>query len=206
MEVPCCAPLLPSDGYAREGGGVGLGRCPARVGIGHGQGAVRWPGNSGRLWTCPEFEQSGPLALPDADPGPRRWVKPTEPTGPTPEPPPRPTPRRRLLLGPRPPRGRVRPSPRFRSSAVLSLRRLVAGRPAVAKPRAGRVGGRAARDPRQRVALTATLLLEQGVELVVIKELLGHAHIGVTATVYAHVRLRLQRDALTALGNSLDRP
>ncbi|MGY1454772.1 tyrosine-type recombinase/integrase [Streptomyces sp. SS8] len=53
---------------------------------------------------------------------------------------------------------------------------------------------------------TATLLLEQGVELVVIKELLGHAHIGVTATVYAHVRLRLQRDALTALGNSLDRP
>ncbi|GAA1911970.1 hypothetical protein GCM10009716_22330 [Streptomyces sodiiphilus] len=33
---------------------------------------------------------------------------------------------------------------------------------------------------------TATLLLEQGVELVAIKELLGHAHIGVTATVYAH--------------------
>lgn len=35
---------------------------------------------------------------------------------------------------------------------------------------------------------TATLLLEQGVDLVVIKELLGHAHIGVTAGVYAHVR------------------
>lgn len=33
------------------------------------------------------------------------------------------------------------------------LRGLVAGRPAVAEPRAGRVGGRAARDPRQRVAL-----------------------------------------------------
>lgn len=29
---------------------------------------------------------------------------------------------------------------------------------------------------------TATLLLEQEAELVVIKELLGHAHIGVTAT------------------------
>ncbi|MGW3398461.1 tyrosine-type recombinase/integrase [Streptomyces hydrogenans] len=51
---------------------------------------------------------------------------------------------------------------------------------------------------------TATLLLEQGVELVVIKELLGHAHIGVTATVYAHVRLRLQRDAIDLLGRTLD--
>ncbi|MEU8523629.1 tyrosine-type recombinase/integrase [Streptomyces sp. NPDC048577] len=53
---------------------------------------------------------------------------------------------------------------------------------------------------------TATLLLEQGVELVVIKELLGHAHIGVTATVYAHVRLRLQRDAIDTLGRALDHP
>ncbi|MBT2413551.1 tyrosine-type recombinase/integrase [Streptomyces sp. ISL-12] len=53
---------------------------------------------------------------------------------------------------------------------------------------------------------TATLLLEQGVDLVVIKELLGHANIGVTAGVYTHVRLRLQREAMTALGNALDRP
>ena len=53
---------------------------------------------------------------------------------------------------------------------------------------------------------TATLLLEQGVELVVIKELLGHAHIGVTATVYAHVRLRLQRDAIDMLGTALNGP
>ncbi|MFD5622406.1 tyrosine-type recombinase/integrase [Streptomyces yangpuensis] len=53
---------------------------------------------------------------------------------------------------------------------------------------------------------TATLLLEQGVELVVIKELLGHAHIGVTAAVYAHVRLRLQREAMTALGNAFNHP
>lgn len=51
---------------------------------------------------------------------------------------------------------------------------------------------------------TATLLLEQGVELVVIKELLGHAHIGVTATVYAHVRLRLQRNAIDTLSTALD--
>lgn len=53
---------------------------------------------------------------------------------------------------------------------------------------------------------TATLLLEQGVELVVIKELLGHAHIGVTATVYAHVRLRLQRDAIDTLSTALRDP
>lgn len=52
----------------------------------------------------------------------------------------------------------------------------------------------------------ATLLLEQGVELVVIKELLGHAHIGVAATVYAHVRLRLQRDAIDLLGHALRNP
>lgn len=53
---------------------------------------------------------------------------------------------------------------------------------------------------------TATVLLEQGVELVVIKELLGHAHIGVTATVYAHVRLRLQRDAIDLFGRTLHNP
>jgi integrase len=50
---------------------------------------------------------------------------------------------------------------------------------------------------------TATLL-EQGVELVVIKELLGHARIGVTATVYAHVRL--QRQAIDLLGRALRNP
>jgi integrase len=50
---------------------------------------------------------------------------------------------------------------------------------------------------------TATLLLEQGVDLVVIKELLGHAHIGVTAGIYAHVRLRLQRQAISRLATAL---
>jgi integrase len=50
---------------------------------------------------------------------------------------------------------------------------------------------------------TATLLLEQGVQLVVIRELLGPTHIGVTATVYSYVRLRLQRDAIYALGTTL---
>lgn len=53
---------------------------------------------------------------------------------------------------------------------------------------------------------TAAPLLEQGVELIVIKELLGHAHIGVTATVYAHVRIRLQRDAVDTLSTALDGP
>ncbi len=50
---------------------------------------------------------------------------------------------------------------------------------------------------------TATKLLEQGVDLVVNKDLLGHAHIGVTAGVYAHVRLRLQRQAIDAVGKAL---
>ncbi|WP_331746108.1 hypothetical protein [Streptomyces virginiae] len=36
--------------------------------------------------------------------------------------------------------------------------------------------------------------------------LLGHAHIGVTATVYAHVRLRLQHDAIDLLGRALGHP
>ncbi|MFR9756975.1 hypothetical protein [Streptomyces sp. TR06-5] len=45
-----------------------------------------------------------------------------------------------------------------------------------------------------------------GVELVVIKELLGHAHILVTATVYAHVRLRLQHDAIDTLSTALGSP
>ncbi|MFE7558492.1 hypothetical protein [Kitasatospora sp. NPDC057500] len=40
--------------------------------------------------------------------------------------------------------------------------------------------------------------------VVVIKELLGHAHIGVTATVHAHVRLRLQREAINTLSTALN--
>ncbi|GIF09828.1 tyrosine-type recombinase/integrase [Actinoplanes siamensis] len=50
----------------------------------------------------------------------------------------------------------------------------------------------------------ATLLLEQGVELVTIKELLGHARLHVTADIYAHVRPRLHRDAIEALNQALD--
>jgi len=49
----------------------------------------------------------------------------------------------------------------------------------------------------------ATLLLEQGVELVAIKDLLGHAQIHTTADIYAHVRPRLRRDAIEAMGDAL---
>ena len=45
----------------------------------------------------------------------------------------------------------------------------------------------------------ATLLLERRVELVTIKELLGHSRISTTADIYAHVRPRLQRQAIDAL-------
>jgi integrase len=50
----------------------------------------------------------------------------------------------------------------------------------------------------------ASLLLDQGVDLIVIKELLGHAHISITADTYAHVRLRLQRDAIERMTGALD--
>ncbi|WP_251076502.1 tyrosine-type recombinase/integrase [Streptomyces benahoarensis] len=53
---------------------------------------------------------------------------------------------------------------------------------------------------------TATLLLEQDVDLVVIKKLLGRAHIGVTPTVYAHARLYLQRNAIDLLGHAFRSP
>jgi integrase len=49
----------------------------------------------------------------------------------------------------------------------------------------------------------ATLLLEQGVELIVVKDLLGHAQINTTADIYGHVRLRLQRQAIEAMGAAL---
>ncbi|MFE9573718.1 hypothetical protein ACFYMW_35195 [Streptomyces sp. NPDC006692] len=60
------------------------------------------------------------------------------------------------------------------------------------------------------VGYSAPRLLEQGVERVVIKEFLGHAHIGVTTDVYAHVRLRLrlrlQRQAIASLSTVLAGP
>jgi integrase len=49
----------------------------------------------------------------------------------------------------------------------------------------------------------ATLLLEQGVELVTIKDLLGHAQIHTTADIYSHVRLRTQRGAVEAMTDAL---
>ncbi|MFC9743122.1 hypothetical protein ACFVKC_35060 [Streptomyces noursei] len=45
-----------------------------------------------------------------------------------------------------------------------------------------------------------------GVQLAVIKELLGHAHIGATTSGYAHVRLHLQRDAIDLFGHALRAP
>lgn len=44
---------------------------------------------------------------------------------------------------------------------------------------------------------------EQGVDLAVIKKLLGHAYIGITTGVYAHIRLRLQCQAIDTLNDVL---
>lgn len=36
-----------------------------------------------------------------------------------------------------------------------------------------------------------------------VRDLLGHAHINTTADIYAHVRIRLQRQAIEAVGQAL---
>ncbi|GAA0840943.1 tyrosine-type recombinase/integrase [Streptosporangium amethystogenes subsp. fukuiense] len=50
----------------------------------------------------------------------------------------------------------------------------------------------------------ASLLLDQGMDLVVIKELLGHAHISITVDTYAYVRLRLQCEVIERMAGALD--
>ncbi len=49
----------------------------------------------------------------------------------------------------------------------------------------------------------ATLMLESGADLVIVKDLLGHSKIQITADVYAHVRLRVTRSALEAMADML---
>jgi hypothetical protein len=53
------------------------------------------------------------------------------------------------------------------------------------------------------VRTTLSTSFEQGVELIVVKDLLGHAQINTTADIYGHVRLRLQRQAIEAMGAAL---
>ncbi len=52
----------------------------------------------------------------------------------------------------------------------------------------------------------ATLLIETGVPLITVKELLGHANIAVTANIYTHTRFPHQADALKQLDTQLDEP
>ena len=52
----------------------------------------------------------------------------------------------------------------------------------------------------------ATLLIAQGVHLSVIREILGHSQISVTADIYGHVLPETQRSAVEQLGNILDAP
>ena len=46
-------------------------------------------------------------------------------------------------------------------------------------------------------------MLESGADLVIVKDLLGHSKIQITADVYAHVRLRVTRSALEAMADML---
>ncbi len=50
----------------------------------------------------------------------------------------------------------------------------------------------------------ATLLIETGVPLVTVKELLGHSNIAITANIYTHTRLPHQADAISQLDAQLD--
>jgi site-specific recombinase XerD len=52
----------------------------------------------------------------------------------------------------------------------------------------------------------ATLLLESGADLTVIKDLLGHSKIQITADVYTHVRLKVVRGAFDAMSHMLNAP
>lgn len=52
----------------------------------------------------------------------------------------------------------------------------------------------------------ATLLIESGVPLITVKELLGHSNIMITANTYTHTRLPHQADALRLLDDQLDQP
>ena len=52
----------------------------------------------------------------------------------------------------------------------------------------------------------ATLLIESGVPLITVKELLGHSNIMITANTYTHTRLPHQADAIRPLDDQLDQP
>ena len=50
----------------------------------------------------------------------------------------------------------------------------------------------------------ASLLRSLGVDLSVIKEILRHSHIAMTADVYVHVTTKQQREAVSLVGDVLD--
>ncbi|WP_328913065.1 MULTISPECIES: hypothetical protein [unclassified Streptomyces] len=57
---------------------------------------------------------------------------------------------------------------------------------------------------RDSCPIEGAALMAEGVDFVVIKELLGHAHIGVTATVYPQRPSLPPRDAIDLLGHALE--
>ncbi|HTI15060.1 MAG TPA: tyrosine-type recombinase/integrase [Dictyobacter sp.] len=51
---------------------------------------------------------------------------------------------------------------------------------------------------------TATFLLSMGVDTKVIQEILGHSAISITADIYSHVSLAMQKNAMNKLENLFD--
>lgn len=89
------------------------------------------------------------------------------------------------------------------SNARKQFRALVDGDPDNLEPGKRRPPVCAGATPHSLRHATATILLEQGVPMKVVSELLGHSDLRTTSEVYSHVTARLLNEAAKALGDAL---